>query len=223
MGRRTRTWIAALLGGAAALLIATAASAHGPGLVGKTEVLAQALGIGAGEVEQARDDGTLRDLLAGVTLGELAQARTDAANAAIDAALAGGSITRAQADRLRELAADGGGRRWPGGFGRDAKEELRGLRGAVRIDKAAVLADALGLSADAYAAAREDGALRGLIAADRVAVAAALVDARDAAIDAALADGTITEAQAELLREAGHGPGRGRRGRGGGFLGGGRT
>lgn len=215
MGRRTRTWIAALLGGAAALLIAAAASAHGPGLAGRTEVLAQALGVGADEVEQARADGSLRAMLAGVTLGELAQARTDASNAAIDAALAGGSITQAQADRLRELAADDGGR--PGGFDRAAKEELRGLRGAVRIDRAAVLADALGLGADEYEAARADGSLRERIAAARVAVAAALVDARDAAIDTALADGSITEAQAELLRGAGHAIGGGcGHGRGGG-------
>ena len=232
MGRRTRTWIAALLGGAAALLIAAAASAHGPGLAGRTEVLAQALGVGADEVEQARADGALRAMLDGVTLGELAQARTDASNAAIDAALAGGSITQAQADRLRELAADGAGRGRPGGFDRAAKEELRGLRGLVRIDAAAVTADALGLSAGEYAAARADGSLRERIAAGRVAVAAALVDARDAAVGAALADGSITEEQAELLRDAGHAIGggcghgwsrSGGHGRGGVAWGGGRT
>lgn len=214
MGRRTKALAAAALGGAAALLLAGAAWAHpGGGLADRADVLARALGVTAAEVEQAKEDGTLRAMLDGVTREQLAQAREDASNDAIDAALAGGSITEAQAERLRALAAPADA----DGLDRDAREQLRELRGAVAVDKTAVLADALGVTVAEIEQAKEDGALKTMLAeADRVALAAAFADARDAAIDAALADGSITEEQAELLRGAGYGfGGCGARGLGG--------
>ena len=69
---RTKTLIAAAVGGLAALLLVGTALAHpGGGLVGKVDVLARALGITAEEVEQAKQDGTLKDLLADVSRGDL--------------------------------------------------------------------------------------------------------------------------------------------------------
>ena len=233
MGRRTKALTAAVLGGAAALLLAGVAWAHpGGGLADPAEVLARALGVTAAEVEQAKEDGTLKAMLGGVTLDQLAQAREDASNDAIDDALGGGSITAEQAERLRALAAP------RDGLDREAREQLRALRGVVAVDKTAVLAEALGVTAAEVEQAKEDGTLKAMLdGVDRVVLAAAYADARDAAIDAALAEGAITAEQAELLRDAGHGFGGcgrggwgGKHGRsggesawGGGRLGGGRT
>ena len=214
MGRRTKALTAIVLGGAAALLLAGVAWAHpGGGLADRADVLARVLGITAEEVEQAKEDGTLRSMLDGVTLGQLAQAREDASNAAIDEALDGGAITGEQAERLRALA---GARADADGLDRDARAQLRELRGAVAVDKTAVLASALGVTAEELGQAKEDGTLKAMLAeAGRVALAAAFVDAHDAAIGDALADGSITEEQAELLRDAGYGFGGGCGGHGG--------
>ena len=178
-------------------------------LVDRVDVFARVLGISSNEVEQATDDGTLRDLLADVTIGELGEAYEEASNEAIEAAVAAGTIDPDQAERLRELA--------PGaapfgrfGFDRADFEQLRELRGVVEVDVNAVYAAVLGLTAQELDQARADGSLRDLLAdADRVALAAALVDATDAAIDEALAAGEISAEQAELLRDSGLGFGRG--------------
>lgn len=207
--------LAVLVGGVAALLIAGTAMAHpGIGLVDRVGVLARVLGISSDEVEQAREAGTLRELLADVTLGELAEAYEDASAEAIDDAAAAGTITPAQADRLRDPSS---GSRPFGRFGFDRGEfrELRDLRGVLDVDVTAVYADVLGISVERVEQSRADGTLRELLEdADRVALTAALVDASDSAIDQALADGEITAEQAELLRDSGLGVGFGRFGRG---------
>ena len=205
------TRIAALVAGTvAALAISAVALAHpGLGLVDRVDVLTRVLGLSPEAVAQARDDGTLRELLDGVTLGELAAARVEATDAAIDGALAAGTITPAQAERLRALtAADGAFAR--GSFERGLREALRGIRGVLAIDSTAVYAQALGITVEAVEQARADGTLRTLLAdADRVALTAARIDARDAAIAAALASGEISAEQAELLEGSRLGLGRG--------------
>ena len=101
---RTKTMIALVAGGLAALLLVGTALAHpGGGLVSRVEVLAEALGITTDEFEQAKEDGALKDLLADVTKDDLRTAYETAAATAIDGASEAGDITSTQADRLKEV------------------------------------------------------------------------------------------------------------------------
>ena len=78
-------------------------------------VYASLLDMTSEEVEAAKDDGTLRDLLAGVNRVTLAAALVDARDAAIDQAEEDGEITEAQAELLRDTGAKfGGGHRGRG-------------------------------------------------------------------------------------------------------------
>ena len=201
---RTRAMAAVALGGLAALLVAGTALAHPGGrLVDRVDVLARALGITSGEVEQAREDGTLAGLLADVSRSDLRTAYEDEATEAVNAAKAAGDITAAQTDRLTELIRAG-----RDDLTADEIAALKSLRGAVRVDAAAAYALALGITSAEVDAAREDGTLRERLAdVSRVALAAALVEARDAAIGAAEEAGEISSEQAALLRDAGRGPG----------------
>ncbi|MYE47483.1 MAG: hypothetical protein F4X25_12225 [Chloroflexi bacterium] len=198
MRLRTKTAIAALAGGAAALLLVGSVMAH-PGfrIVDRVDVLAEALGISAEDVETAKEDGTLRDLLDDVTRDDLKDAYETVAGEAIDAASEAGEITSEQAERLEELVSAGREE-----LDESDREALKGARGVVEVDVIAVYASLLGKTSEEVEAAKEDGTLRDLLAdVNRVALAAALVDARDAAIDQAVEDGEISEAQAELLRD----------------------
>ncbi len=203
--KRTRL-IAALAGGAAALLLIGSVMAHpGFGIVDRVDVLAQALGISAEEVETAREDGTLRELLDDVTRDDLQDAYETVAGEAIDAASEAGEITSEQAERLEERV---GAERSE--LDEDDRASLRGARAAIEVDVIAVYASVLGVSSEEVETAKEDGTLRDLLAGvNRVALAAALVDALDAAIDEAVAGGEISEEQAELLRNPGARFGRG--------------
>ncbi len=216
---RTKAMVAVALGGIAALLLAGSALAHpGGGIVDRVDVLARALGITADEVEQAKEDGTLRDLLADVSRDDLRTAYQDEATEAIDDASESGEITSTQADRLRAvITAD------RSEFTESEIETLKSLRGAITVDVTAVYASVLGITSTEVEAAKEDGTLRDRLAGvNRVALVAALVDARDAAIDAAEDAGDLTAEQAALLRDAGKGLGgykgkaRGHHGRWGG-------
>ncbi len=202
--RRTKTAGAMALGALAALLIVGTALAHpGRGIVDRVDVIARALGITADEVEQARDDGTLRDLLKDVSKEDLQTAYEEETTSAIDGASTAGDITTEQADRLRELIGDD-----REALTDDELDELRGLRGTVTVDLVDVYASLLGITSEEVEAAKEDGTLRDQLAGvSRVALAAALADARDAAIDAAEEAGDITSEQAALLRDAGQGVG----------------
>jgi len=106
----------------------------------------------------------------GITVAELQTAREEARTAAIEQAVEDGLLTREQADEL--LLNGGFGRRGLGGHG------WFGFR--VGIDYDTFLANALGITVDELQAARQE--------------------AREAAIADALAEGRITEEQAELLR-----------------------
>ena len=205
---RTKTMIALVAGGLAALVLAGTALAHpGGGLVSRVEVIAEALGITTADVEQAKEDGTLKDLLADVTKDDLQTAYETAATTAIDGAADSSDITSDQADRLRELvSAD------RSALTDSDIETLQSLRGTVEVDRIAVLASVLGITSEAVETAKADGTLRDLLAdVNRISLAAALVDARDAAIDAAEEAGDITAEQAELLRDSGKGFGGGTR------------
>lgn len=106
----------------------------------------------------------------GITVAELQSAREEARTAAIEQAVEDGLLTREQAD---ELLLNGG-------------RGFHGLRGhgrfgfSVGIDYDSFLAEALGITIEELQSARQE--------------------AREAAIAAALADGRITEEQADLLR-----------------------
>ena len=200
---RTKAMVAVALGGLAALLVVGSALAHPRGLVDRVDVLARALGITAEEVEQAREDGTLRNLVADISRDDLRTAYQEEAAAAIDDASAAGEITSTQAERLQAIVTAERGE-----LTASEIETLKSLRGAVAVDRTAVLASVLGITSAEVEAAKEDGTLRDRLAdVNRVALVAALVDARDAAINAAEEAGDITAGQAELLRDAGKGLG----------------
>ncbi len=208
---RTKAMVAVALGGLAALLLVGSALAHPRGLVDRVDVLARALGITAEEVEQAKEDGTLKDLLADVSRDDLRTAYQDEATEAIDNASEAGAITSTQADSLRAVVTAERGE-----LTESDVETLKGLRGTVTVDVTAVYASVLGITSAEVEAAKEGGTLRDRLAGvNRVALVAALVDARDAAIDAAEEAGDITAEQAALLRDAGKG--RGHHGRWGGY------
>lgn len=107
----------------------------------------------------------------GITTDELAAAQQAAASAAIDKALAEGLITQEQADTLKSRLSS------------DDNHGLRGLRlrgaQASAIDMDALLAQALGISTDQLSAAK--------------------TEAQQLALDAAIADGSITQEQADAM------------------------
>lgn len=158
---------------------------------------------------RGNDEALLAEAL-GISVDELEAAYEAAHDAAIEAALAEGVITEEQAEQLRER---GLGHPFGRGLGLD-------------LDKNDLLAEALGISVDELEAARaevrsarlaamvEAGVLTqeeaDLIAAretvqsyvDRDALAEMVQNAYEEAVAQALADGAITQAQADQLLEA---------------------
>jgi hypothetical protein len=158
-----------------------------------------------------------RELLAealGISVDELETAQAAARAAAIEQAVAEGLITQAQADQL--LSGDYAGRR---GFGLNW-----GIPGGA-IDYAALLADALGISvedlqaaqAEAHAAKLAEMVEAGVLTQEQADMLQAYKDVAgyvdydaltasvrsffQAAIEQALADGAITQAQADQMLE----------------------
>jgi hypothetical protein len=135
------------------------------------------------------DRGAGDELLAaelGITVEELEAAKETARDAAQAQAIEDGIITQEQVD-LRE-----------------AGQALREY-----IDQDAVLADLLGLSAEEFEAAKEEGSIRDLVEASGLSqeeIQTAMEEAHAAAVAQAVADGVITQEQADQLEEA---PGRG--------------
>ena len=147
----------------------------------------------------------------GITAEELQAAYAEAAQAALDQAVADGLITQAQAD---EMAARGLGRGGMFHFGG------RGMTGDV--DSAALLADALGISADELEAAQNEAEAAVLAAAveagsitqaqaDEIQARSALQDyvaprvqqALEDAVAAAVEDGIVTQEQADAFLQGG--------------------
>ncbi len=117
----------------------------------------------------------------GITVDELEAAQEAAREAAIAQAIADGTITQEDADL------------------RAAAQALREY-----MDQDTVLADLLGISAEELAAAKEDGSVRDLIEASGLSqedIQAAMQDAHEAAVAQAVADGVITQEQADQLQE----------------------
>lgn len=135
----------------------------------------------------------------GVTVEELDAAKEAVREAKLAEALANGDITQEQIDLM------------------EARKAV-----AETIDRQAVMADILGVTVEEIEAAKEDGTFRDLVEASgltREEIKAAAEEAYRAAIDQAVADGLITQEQADMLEEAGFG-GKGKGGRGHGGKGG---
>ncbi len=138
-----------------------------------------------------------------ITVEELEAAKEAARDAALAQALEDGLITQEQIDL------------------RAAAQALREY-----TDHEAVLADLLGLTVEELEAAKEDGSIRDLVEASGLTqeeIQAAMEEAHDAAVAQAIADGVITQEQADQLEDMpqrGHGGPRGGHGGSGGPRGG---
>jgi hypothetical protein len=155
-------------------------------------------GWGWGGADRGAD---LADSL-GITVDELQAAQDKAADARIDAAVEAGRLTEEQADLMRAS---------------------RALNRS--IDREALMAEAMGISADDLAKSKEEGSMPELLQNqefDRAAFAENMSKAHEAAVAKAVEDGVITQEQADALQESGksgmgrHGGCMGRMGRTGG-------
>jgi hypothetical protein len=158
---------------------------------------------------------TFLDALAselGVTRDELTAAGKAAADTAIDAAVEAGDLTQERADALKERidAAEGDGCGWLGkglAFGRGFAHGFeRGLhRGLLGGDVWEAAADALGIeSSELIGALRDAGSLQAVAEDQGVsydAVKASVTAAIQADLDAAVADGALTQERADALIE----------------------
>ena len=75
----------------------------------RNSLLARALGMTVEELEAAREDGTLYDILSNITPAELQAQMQTAMESAVQQAVADGAITQAQADLIAEHIASGAG------------------------------------------------------------------------------------------------------------------
>lgn len=167
-------------------------------------LLAEALGVTLDELEAARDaaiaavsaeDGRpdrdeVRALIAealGVTVEELEAAQDAVQEAMLAQLVEDGTITQEQLDEMLEMKA------------------LRELAQDIfsRDDAQAVIAEQLGLTVEELAAARDEGTRIAELAdaqgIDLETLMTAVTDARSAAFAQAVADGTLTQEQADLL------------------------
>lgn len=165
------------------------------------EAIAGALGISVEELETARAEGTslwaLVDEL-GADMAAVREVMTNVRQAAIDQALAEGAISEEQAEQLQN--GRGPWRQGPAGpfYGEGPGMHL--VDGNVMHQ---AIADALGISVEELEAAQAEGkslvALAEELGVDIEAVRTAMQAVREDAINQALADGLITEEQAEWL------------------------
>ncbi len=209
----------------ATVMLAAAAAVFAPGVTRAAAAVQQIEQRGFG----GQDGGsTLLAEALGISVEELEAAQAQATNAAIDQALAEGLITEEQAAQLRERS-----------------DRFGPLRNFARLDNDvinydALLADALGISVDALDAAKQSAQEAALVQAvenGRLSQEEAdLIQARQAiretlrervqgvyeeVVNESVADGAITQAQADALLssergfgfERGFGGGRGHHGR----------
>lgn len=87
------------------------------GYMDRDAVMAEVLGLSIEEFEAAREDGSLRDLLANITPAELQEKMQAAMENALQQAVDDNVITSEQADLVREHMADGVGMGFHHGFG----------------------------------------------------------------------------------------------------------
>lgn len=174
------------------------------GLIDHKAIMADALGITVEELEAAHAEGKrLPELVAELGLDlDTVRANIHAGlTEAINQAVTDGTITQAQADMMLQ------------------RLEMRTLAHEL-IDMQAIVADALGITVEELEAARAEGKtipqLIDELGLDRVEVRESIRAGREAAINQALAEGTITQEQADwLLNQGGRGAGRGFGGPGG--------
>ena len=177
------------------------------------EAIAAELGISVEELESARSEGTplwaLVDEL-GADMAAVREAMESVRQAAIDQALAEGAISEEQAERLRN-----GRGPWRQGPAGPFYGEGPGMNLVDANVMHQAIADALGISVEELEAARAEGTSLMALAEEQgveiEAVRAAMEAVREEAINQALAEGAISEEQAEWLlsRPAfgqGHGP-----------------
>lgn len=183
------------------------------------ELLAEELGVTVEDLEAAHEsirdtvqaqDGRpdrdeIHELIAtelGVTVEELEAARDAVMEAMLDQLVQDGVITQEALDEIL------------------AMRELRGLARDIfgRDEAQAVIAETLGLTVEELTAAREDGTRLPALAEDQgvdlETLRTAVSEARTAAIEQAVADGLITQEQADILLSH-EGPRFGGRGHGG--------
>ncbi len=179
-----------------------------------TNAMADALGISVEELETMQENKELREFVdaQGFSQEEMKALMQDARTTAIDAALADGVITEEQIEKFKNRDERRGGRN---GEGQDAQNGSGALHNYI----APAMADALGITVEELEAAHENGEVRELIEAQGLTqeeMQTAMQGIRERAVDAALADGVLTEEQAEQMKNrSGRGARSGRGGRGG--------
>lgn len=174
---------------------------NGQGFIDMKTIVAEALGITVEELEAAHADGQrLPELVDELGLDlDTVQADIQAGlTTTINQAVTDGTITQEQADAML------------------ARMEMRVLAHEV-VDMQAIVADALGITVEDLVAAHADGQrlpeLVDELGLDMDTVQADIQAGREAAINQALADGTITQEQADWLLSHGGMMGNGPRGR----------
>jgi len=171
------------------------------------QAMAEALGLTVEELDTARDEGkSLLEIAEaqGVDMANVEEAMRAAGDQLIDQAVADGLLTQEQADTIRQRWGDIGDRGPLGRlglfpfFGNDQAEAYR-----ERTQEA--LANALGLSVEEPDAARDEGKSLLEIAeaqgVDMADVQDALKTAGQERLDQAVADGTLTQEQADSIRQ----------------------
>jgi len=165
------------------------------------EAIADALGISAEELDAAQAEGTSLFALAdelGADMTAVREAMESVRQAAIDQAVADGVISQEQAEQF------GNGRGpWRHGPAGPFYGEGPGMNLVDADVMHAAIADALGISVEELDAARAEGtslvALAEELGVEIETVREAMEAVREDAINQALADGVITEEQAEWL------------------------
>ena len=200
-------------------------------------LLAEALGLTVEDLAGAKAEGKTIQQLAeerGISLEDLQTTLKEAHLAAIDQAVIDGTLTQEQADQIKERIENGPQRGLDGpGFGKGRHGGRGGFGGPIHgsVDMHAVLAEALGLTVEDLAGAKAEGKTIQQLAEERGIsledLQTTLKEAHLAAIDQAVIDGTLTQEQADQIKERiengpqrgldGPGFGKGRRGGRGGF------
>lgn len=178
--------------------------------------VAELLGVSVEELEQAKEDRTIGDLVeaSGLTMEEFKEATQAIKADALQAAVDEGLITAEQAENLQNREGKRGRRGGGNGVGNliDREEAMQ------------TVADILGISIEELEEARAEGTrlpeLIEELGLDEEAVKAELQAAKEAAVQQAVEDGTITQEQADRFLNGegrgGRGEGRGERGNRGG-------
>ena len=101
--------------------------------IDRQAILAEILGMTVEEIEAAREDGSLSDIMANITPADLQEQMQAAMETAVNQAVADGAITQAQADLIIEQIANGEGRMGKfGGSGSFGGKRGGGMPGGFR-------------------------------------------------------------------------------------------